>query len=52
MRVLSPELGLPQLMGSETAEMAFLDPPYNVRVQGHVGGRGRIEHREFLQASG
>jgi len=41
-----------QLMGSETAEMAFLDPPYNVRVQGHVGGRGRIEHREFMQASG
>jgi DNA modification methylase len=41
-----------QLMGSEIAEMAFLDPPYNVRVQGHAGGRGRIKHREFLQASG
>jgi DNA modification methylase len=40
------------LMQSETATMAFLDPPYNVRISGHVGGRGRIKHREFKQASG
>ena len=39
-------------MGSETADMAFLDPPYNVKVQGHVGGRGRTKHREFKFASG
>jgi DNA modification methylase len=32
--------------------MAFLDPPYNVRVAGHVGGRGRIKHEEFACASG
>jgi hypothetical protein len=36
-----------RLMRSETATMAFLDPPYNVRINGHVGGRGRIKHREF-----
>ena len=41
-----------RLMQSEKATMAFLDPPYNVRVQGHVGGRGRIKHREFKCASG
>lgn len=41
-----------RLMTSSTATMAFLDPPYNVRVQGHVGGRGRVRHREFACASG
>jgi DNA modification methylase len=41
-----------QLMQSDMAEMAFLDPPYNVRIDGHVGGRGRIKHREFTCASG
>jgi hypothetical protein len=40
------------LMVGQRAEMAFLDPPYNVRIQGHVGGRGRIKHREFACASG
>jgi hypothetical protein len=37
---------------SERARMAFLDPPYNVKIDGHVGGRGRIKHREFVCASG
>jgi hypothetical protein len=41
-----------QLMRTETADMAFLDPPYNVKIDGHVGGRGRIKHREFVCASG
>jgi DNA modification methylase len=41
-----------ELMGSEVAEMAFLDPPYNVKINGHVGGRGRTKHREFAHASG
>jgi DNA modification methylase len=41
-----------QLMHTETADMAFLDPPYNVKVDGHVGGRGRTKHREFLCACG
>lgn len=31
---------------------AFLDPPYNVRIQGHAGGKGKIKHREFAEASG
>ena len=41
-----------QVMQSETADMAFLDPPYNVKIGGHVGGRGRVKHQEFLCASG
>ncbi len=38
------------LLGSERAEMAFTDPPYNVAIGGHVTSRGR--HREFVMASG
>jgi DNA modification methylase len=41
-----------RLMMSQTATMVFLDPPYNVKIHGHVGGRGRIKHREFTCASG
>ena len=38
-------------MGGAVAAMAFLDPPYNVRVSGIVG-RGRVKHDEFAMASG
>jgi DNA modification methylase len=38
------------LEGGEAA-MAFLDPPYNVKIAGVVG-RGRVKHREFAMASG
>ena len=41
-----------RLMRADMAEMAFLDPPYNVKIGGHAGGRGRIKHREFMFASG
>lgn len=40
------------LMGKERAEMVFTDPPYNVPVDGHVGGLGKIRHRKFAMASG
>jgi ParB-like chromosome segregation protein Spo0J len=42
---------LKRLMGGEPASMAFLDPPYNVRVRDIVG-RGQIKHQEFAMASG
>jgi 16S rRNA G966 N2-methylase RsmD len=38
-------------MGRERAHMAFLDPPYNVRVRDIVG-RGQVKHQEFAMASG
>jgi ParB-like nuclease domain/DNA methylase len=40
------------LMGSERARMVFTDPPYNVPIEGHVSGLGKIGHREFAMASG
>ncbi len=40
------------LMDGEVAQMVFTDPPYNVRIDGHVGGLGAIRHREFAMASG
>jgi len=40
------------LMGGELAQMVFVDPPYNVRVDGHVSGLGKVKHREFAMASG
>ena len=40
------------LMDGEKARMVFTDPPYNVPIEGHVGGSGRTKHREFAFASG
>jgi hypothetical protein len=41
-----------RLLAHERAHMVFTDPPYNVPIQGHVGGRGGFTHREFAMASG
>lgn len=40
------------LLGGERAQMVFTDPPYNVPVDGHVGGLGKTRHREFAMAAG
>ncbi len=40
------------LLGDELAQMVVTDPPWNVPIQGHVGGRGKVRHREFKMASG
>lgn len=40
------------LMDGARARMVFTDPPYNVRINGHVGNSGRIQHPEFAMASG
>src|SRR5207249_4746538 len=42
---------LARVMGDARAAIAFLDPPYNVRVRDIVG-RGRVQHAEFAMASG
>ncbi len=34
----------------ESIDAAFLDPPYNVKINGHANAKGR--HREFAMASG
>lgn len=40
------------LFDGATAGLAVSDPPYNVKIQGHVGGRGKVKHNEFAFASG
>ncbi len=40
------------LLGEERADVVFIDEPYNVKVDGHVGGKGKIKHSEFAMASG
>lgn len=40
------------LMGAERARAVFTDPPYNVKIDGHVCGSGAVKHREFAMASG
>ena len=34
------------------ADLVFTDPPYNVPIDGHVCGSGRIRHREFAMGVG
>jgi DNA modification methylase len=41
-----------RLLQDELAEMMVTDPPYNVRIDGHAMGRGKVRHREFAMASG
>jgi DNA modification methylase len=40
------------LLEGEKAESVFTDAPYNVRINGHVCGLGRIHHPEFAMGSG
>jgi DNA modification methylase len=40
------------LSNGEKAAAAITDAPYNVRIDGHVSGKGRTTHREFAMASG
>lgn len=49
---LRDRAALKQLMAGRRAKMVFTDPPYNVRIQGFAGCKGRIKHREFAHASG
>jgi len=41
-----------RLLDGERAQMIFTDPPYNVKIDGHVSGLGSVKHREFAMASG
>jgi DNA modification methylase len=41
-----------KLFGDEQAAAAFTDPPYNVGIEGHVSGKGKVHHREFPMAIG
>jgi DNA modification methylase len=41
---------LRRVVGEGSVDAAFLDPPYNVKINGHANAKGR--HREFAMASG
>ena len=40
------------LLDGGPADLVFTDPPYNVPIDGHVCGLGRIRHREFAMGVG
>ena len=40
------------LLGEDKASAVFADPPYNLKIEGNVCGKGSIKHREFAMASG
>ena len=40
------------LMAGELAEVLFTDPPYNVPIDGFVGGNGKTKHRTFAMGCG
>jgi len=41
-----------ELTGTERAAAVFADAPYNVEIDGHVSGLGKVRHREFVMATG
>ncbi|MEJ8571602.1 DNA methyltransferase [Microbaculum marinum] len=41
-----------RLCDGKPATLLFTDPPYNVPIDGHVTGLGRVKHRDFALASG
>jgi hypothetical protein len=41
-----------QLLGDAKGEFVFTDPPYNVPIDGHVCGLGRIRHANFAMGCG
>ncbi len=55
-RVLCGNSLLPEnyerLLDGAKADLVITDPPYNVAIDGHASGLGRVRHREFAMASG
>jgi DNA modification methylase len=55
-RVLCGDALIPEnyerLMGGAKADLLITDPPYNVAIDGHASGLGKVRHREFAMASG
>ncbi len=40
------------LLDGDSAAQLLVDVPYNTKISGHVGGKGKIKHPEFAMASG
>lgn len=41
-----------RLLGEERAAIGFTDPPFGCSINGHVKGKGKRQHREFVMGSG
>lgn len=41
-----------KLLAAKRANAVFVDPPYNVAIDGHASGNGSVHHRDFQMASG
>jgi DNA modification methylase len=41
-----------RLLGTQTADVVVTDPPFNVPIDGHVSGLGKVKHQDFAMASG
>jgi DNA modification methylase len=41
-----------QLLSGEQVDYVITDPPWNVPIDGHVGNSGKVQHSEFVEASG
>jgi DNA modification methylase len=41
-----------RLLEGKPADVVLTDPPFNVPIDGHVSGLGKIKHKEFAMASG
>jgi DNA modification methylase len=46
------EAAYDRLLEGAKAEFVFTDPPYNVAIDGHLCGLGRVRHREFAMGCG
>jgi DNA modification methylase len=40
------------LMANRRANLVFVDPPYNLQIDGNVSGKGVVQHQDFAMASG
>lgn len=41
-----------RLMGGESAQMVFTDPPWNIAIEDNVSGLGAVKHKDFAMACG
>lgn len=41
-----------RVLDGRLADVCFVDPPYNLKVDGFISGNGKNRHREFVQGTG
>lgn len=41
-----------RVLDGRAADVCFVDPPYNLKVDGFISGNGKHRHREFVQGTG